>query len=106
MSPLIMPIPEFTVRDGTRAASDPVQARKDGSLWKASWRRRGRLLEEYIPEDEYCADTGQSRRKARGDRQVSRGPPFVIIARAPRASVLKWLKSLERHPARARKKAA
>jgi hypothetical protein len=66
------------------------------------------LLVDYVPEDEYCADTNQSRRKARQDRQWGLGPPYVVIARKvyyPRAGIMEWLKSLERHPLRGRKAA-
>jgi hypothetical protein len=64
------------------------------------------LLDNYVPEDEYCAETNQSRRKARQDRQRGLGPPYVVIARKiyyPRNGVIEWLKSLERPPVRGRK---
>jgi hypothetical protein len=72
-------------------------------------RPRQRLLEDYVPEEEYCKELDVSDRKARQDRQRGIGPPFVRIGRKiyySRNGILEWLKSLEHRPVRSGRQAA
>ncbi len=61
------------------------------------------FLCDYLPEAEYCAERGISRRLARLERQRGVSPPYVRLGRAvfhPRPGLKAFLKSIEQQPVR------
>jgi hypothetical protein len=69
----------------------------------------GRLLDDYLNEDEQAAELGVVKRTLRSWRQRGQGAPYVKIGKQifyPIAGTAAWLKANERAPVRSGKKAA